>query len=82
MQKVRQDGIMLNHKEKEDMWQLCMMRTVYTDLFRYMKIVVRFKELFGIFQSELAMLKLYDSEFGNIMIVGCKLKYLDYFWSR
>ena len=37
MQKVRQDGIMLNHKEKEDMWQLCMMRTVYTDLFRYMK---------------------------------------------
>jgi hypothetical protein len=25
------------------------------------------------------MLKLYDSEFGNIMIVGCKLKYLDYF---
>lgn len=43
------------------------------------KIVIRFKELFGFFQSELAMLKLYDSEFGNIMIVGCKLKYLDYF---
>ncbi len=45
----------------------------------YEKIVIRFKELFGIFQSELTMLKLYDSEFGNIMIIGCKLKYLDYF---
>lgn len=43
------------------------------------KIVIRFKEIFGIFQSEFAMFKLYDSEFGNIMIIGCKLKYLDYF---
>lgn len=25
------------------------------------------------------MLKLYDSKFGNILFVGCKLKYLDYF---
>ena len=43
------------------------------------KIRVRFKELFGIFQLQSATLKLYDSELGNIMIVGCKLAYIDYF---
>lgn len=43
------------------------------------RIGVRFKELFGIFQMQSAILKLYDSDFGNIMIVRCKLKYLDYF---
>jgi hypothetical protein len=25
------------------------------------------------------MLRLYDSEFGNTLLIGCKLKYLDYF---
>ena len=80
MQKVRQDGIMLNHRDKRRYVAI-----MYDDNVLYLpfqiheKIVVRFKELFGIFQSELAMLKLYDSEFRNIMIVGCKLKYLDYF---
>ena len=43
------------------------------------KIGIRFRELFGIFQMQSAMLKLYDSEFRNIMIVRCKLKYLDCF---
>ncbi len=43
------------------------------------KIGIRFKELFGVFQMQSAMLKIYDSDFGNIMIMGCKLKYLDYF---
>ncbi len=43
------------------------------------KIGIRFKELFGVFQMQSAMLKIYDSDFGNIMIIGCKLKYLDYF---
>lgn len=43
------------------------------------KIGIRFKELFGVFQMQSAMLKIYDSDFGNIMIMGCKLKYIDYF---
>ncbi len=43
------------------------------------KIGIRFKELFGVFQMQSAMLKIYDSDFRNIMIMGCKLKYLDYF---
>jgi RNase P/RNase MRP subunit POP5 len=80
MQKVRQDGIMLNHREKRRYVAIMYDENGLHRPFQiHEKIIVRFKELFGIFQSELAMLKLYDSEFRNIMIVGCKLKYLDYF---
>ena len=80
MEKVRQDGIMLNHKEKRRYVAIMYDESgLYRPFQIHEKIVVRFRELFGIFQSEMAMLKLYDSEFGNIMIVGCKLKYLEYF---
>lgn len=80
MQKVRQDGIMLNHKEKRRYVAIMYDENgLYRPFQIHERIVIRFRELFGIFQSELAMLKLYDSEFENIMIVGCKLKYLDYF---
>jgi RNase P/RNase MRP subunit POP5 len=71
---------MLNHKEKRRYVAIMYDESgLYRPFQIHEKIVVRFRELFGIFQSEMAMLKLYDSEFGNIMIVGCKLKYLEYF---
>ena len=80
MQKVRQGGIMLNHKEKRRYVAIMYDENgLYRPFQIHEKIVIRFRELFGIFQSELAMLKFYDSEFENIIIVGCKLKYLDYF---
>lgn len=52
---------------------------IYRPVELHESIGTRFKELFGIFQVHSAMLKLYDSEFSNIMIVRCKLKYLDFF---
>ena len=52
--------------------------SLYRPFQLHQKIVERFEDLFGVIHSELAMLKLYDSEIGNILFVGCKLKYLDY----
>jgi RNase P/RNase MRP subunit POP5 len=71
---------MLNHREKRRYVAI-----MFNDDGEYRpfqlieKIRIRFKELFGIFQLQSATLKLYDSELGNIMIVGCKLPYIDYF---
>ena len=71
---------MLNHREKRRYLAIIYEENyVYRHLQLHEKIVERFKELFGVIHYELAMLKLYDSEFGNILFVGCKLKYLDYF---
>jgi hypothetical protein len=70
---------MLNHREKRR--YLAIMydeNSLYRPFQLHEKIVERFKELFGVIHSELATLKLYDSEIGNIFFVGCKLKYLDY----
>ena len=52
---------------------------IYRPFQLHEKIGIRFKELFGTFQMQSAVLKIYDSDFGNIMIIGCKLKYLDNF---
>ena len=79
-QKIRSDGLMLNHREKRRYLAIIYEENyVYRHFQLHEKIVERFKELFGVIHYELAMLKLYDSEFGNILFVGCKLKYLDYF---
>ena len=70
---------MLNHREKRR--YLALMydeNSVYSTSQLHEKIVERFKDLFGIINSELATLKQYDSGFGNILFLGCKLKYLDY----
>ena len=70
---------MLNHREKRR--YLAIMydeNSLYRPSQLHEKIVERFKDLFGVIHSEFAMLKLYDSEIGNILFVGCKLKYLDY----
>ena len=42
-------------------------------------IVRRFEELFGALHCEMAMLRRYDSDFENILLLGCKLDYLDLF---
>jgi RNase P/RNase MRP subunit POP5 len=71
---------MLNHREKRRYVAIMYDASETHRPFQlYEKIGIRFKELFGIFQMQSAMLKLYDSELGNIMIVRCKLKYLDCF---
>ena len=71
---------MLNHREKRRYLAIIFdENNVYRHFQLHEKIVERFKELFGVIHYELAMLKLYDSEIGNILFVGCKLKYLDYF---
>ena len=71
---------MLNHREKRRYVAIMYDEDgIYRPFQLHEKIATRFKDLFGAFQTQSAMLKLYDSEFGNIMIVGCKLKYLDYF---
>jgi len=71
---------MLNHREKRRYVAIMYDESaIYQPFQLHERIGIRFKELFGIFQMQSAMLKLYDSEFGNIMIVRCKLKYLDYF---
>ena len=79
-QRIRLDGLMLNHREKRRYLAIIFdENNVYRHFQLHEKIVERFKELFGVIHYELAMLNLYDSEFGNILFVGCKLKYLDYF---
>ena len=71
---------MLNHREKSRYIAIMYDASgIYRPIQLHERIGIRFKELFGNFQLQSAMLKLYDSEFGNIMIVGCKLKYLEYF---
>jgi len=71
---------MLNHREKRRYLAIIYEENyVYRHFQLHEKIVERFKELFGVIHYELAMLKLYDSGFGSILFVGCKLKYLDYF---
>jgi RNase P/RNase MRP subunit POP5 len=70
---------MLNHREKRR--YLAIMydeNSIYRSSQLHEKIVERFKELFGVINSELATLKLYDSEFRNILFLRCELKYLDY----
>lgn len=70
---------MLNHREKRRYVAIMYDENgLYRPFQLHEKIVERFKELFGVIHSELAMLKLYDSQVGNILFVGCKLKYLDY----
>ena len=71
---------MLNHREKSRYIAIMYDASgIYRPVQLHERIGIRFKELFGNFQLQSAMLKLYDSEFGNIMIVRCKLKYLDCF---
>ena len=71
---------MLNHREKRRYVAIMYEDNAKNRPFQLNeKIGIRFKELFGVFQMQSAMLKIYDSDFGNIMIMGCKLKYLDYF---
>jgi RNase P/RNase MRP subunit POP5 len=71
---------MLNHREKRRYVAIMYDGDGILRPFQlHKKIATRFKELFGTFQMQSAMLKLYDSEFGNVMIVGCRLKYLDFF---
>ncbi len=71
---------MLNHREKRRYVAIMYDDNAKNRPFQLNeKIGIRFKELFGVFQMQSAMLKIYDSDFGNIMIIGCKLKYLDYF---
>ncbi|HEY7696722.1 MAG TPA: hypothetical protein VH797_11550 [Nitrososphaeraceae archaeon] len=71
---------MLNHREKRRYVALMYDSSeTYQPFQLHEKIGIRFRELFGIFPMQSAMLKLYDSEFRNIMIVRCKLKYLDCF---
>ena len=70
---------MLNHREKKRYVAIMYDESgTYRPFQLHERIGIRFKELFGIFQMQSAILKLYDSDFGNIMIVRCKLKYLDY----
>lgn len=71
---------MLNHREKRRYVAIMFDDDAKDRPFQLNeKIGIRFKELFGVFQMQSAMLKIYDSDFRNIMIMGCKLKYLDYF---
>ena len=71
---------MLNHREKRRYVAIMYDDNAKDRPFQLNeKIGIRFKELFGVFQMQSAMLKIYDSDFGNIMIMGCKLAYLDYF---
>lgn len=71
---------MLNHREKRRYVAIMYDDNAKDRPFQLNeKIGIRFKELFGVFQMQSAMFKIYDSDFGNIMIMGCKLKYLDYF---
>ena len=72
---------MLNHREKRRYVAIMYDDNAKNRPFQLNeKIGIRFKELFGVFQMQSAMLKIYDSDFRNIMIMGCKLKYLDYFF--
>jgi len=71
---------MLRHYEKRRYVAILYDETHLYKPFQLHEIMVkRFKELFGVIHCELAMLRLYDSEFGNILFIGCKLKYLDNF---
>jgi RNase P/RNase MRP subunit POP5 len=74
------DSAMLRHREKRRYFAISYSETQSYKPFQLHEIIVkRFKELFGVLHCELAMLRLYDSEFGNTLLIGCKLKYLDYF---
>ena len=71
---------MLRHREKRRYVAILYSEThSYKPVQLHEIIVRRFKELFGVLHCELAMLRLYDSEFGNTLLIGCKLKYLDNF---
>ncbi len=71
---------MLNHREKRRYVAIMYDDNAEDRPFHLNEMIgIRFKELFGVFQMQSAMLKIYDSDFGNIMIMGCKLAYLDYF---
>ena len=71
---------MLKHREKKRYVAILHSEThSYKPVQLHEIIVRRFKELFGVLHCELAMLRLYDSKFGNTLFIGCKLKYLDNF---
>ena len=71
---------MLKHREKRRYVAILYAEPhLYKPVQLHEIIVRRFKELFGVLYCELAMLRLYDSEFGNTLFIGCKLKYLDNF---
>src|ERR1041384_589098 len=74
------DSTMLRHREKRRYFAISYSETYSYKSFQLHEIIVkRFKELFGVLHCELAMLRLYDSEFGNTLLIRCKLKYLDNF---
>lgn len=74
------DSSVLKHREKRRYVAILYSETqLYKPVQLHEIIVRRFKELFGVLHCELAMLRLYDSEFGNTLLIGCKLKYLDNF---
>lgn len=69
---------MLRHREKRRYVAILYSEThLYNPVQLHEIIVRRFNELFGVLQCELAMLRPYDSKFGNTLLIGCKLKYLD-----
>ena len=71
---------MLKHREKKRYVAILYSEThSYKPVQLHEIIVRRFKELFGVLHCELAMLRLYDSQFGNTLFIGCRLKYLDNF---
>jgi len=71
---------MLKHREKRRYVAILYSEPhLYKPVQLHEIIVRRFKELFGVLHCELAMLRLYDSKFGNTLFIGCKLKYLDNF---
>ena len=71
---------MLKHREKRRYVAILYSDThLYKPVQLHEIILRRFKELFGVLHCEFAMLRLYDSKFGNTLFIGCKLKYLDNF---
>ncbi len=74
------ESALLRHREKRRYVAILYSETQLYKPFQLHEIIVkRFKELFGVLHCELAMIRLYDSEFGNTLLIGCKLKYLDNF---
>jgi len=74
------ESALLRHREKTRYVAILYSETQLYKPFQLHEIIVkRFKELFGVLHCELAMLRLYDSEFGNTLLIRCKLKYLDNF---
>lgn len=71
---------MLRHREKRRYVAIWYSETsIYKPIQLHEIIVRRFRELFGVLHCELAILRLYDSEFGNTLLIACKLKYIDNF---